>query len=349
MSAGHDMSRERSRTAEDACTDAAALEAARWVVRRREHGPAVDAAHRAWLAEHPDHRAAWRQIEATHADLLALPDEVVRAFRRPPSAATPAPVRRRLVAYGPLLAGLCAVLILVAGLKLLLPWSAPAVFEQRFATTRGLVTSVALPDGSVLDLDTATGVQVRFDNAAREVRLDEGQLRLDVQQDAARPLRVIAGDVQVTVTGTRFSVRHTRTGLDAGATRIMVEHGSVLVERTTMPVTAPLRLAAGDTVLIEQGRWPDAIDRLVSADAAWREGRLNFVATPITAALAEFERYGPTGLVVEDADVAALRIDGSFRVQRLADFRRALVEALPLKVVTRGPTQVLVADGARDR
>lgn len=349
MSAGQDMSREQPRSAGDTCTDEAALEAARWVVRRREHGPAVNAAHRAWLAGHPDHRAAWRQIEATHADLLALPDEAVRALRRPPVAATPAPARRRFFASGPLLAGLCAVLVLVAGLKLLLPWPATSVFEQRFATTRGLVTSVALPDGSVLDLDTATGVQVRFDDAARQVRLDEGQLRLDVQHDAARPLRVIAGDVQVTVTGTRFSVRHTRTGLDAGATRVMVEHGSVRVERTGMPATAPLLLAGGDTVLIEQGRWPDAVDRLASADAAWREGRLNFVATPIAAALAEFERYGPTGLVVDDADVAALRIDGSFRVQRLADFRRALVEALPLKVVTRGPTQVLVADGARAR
>lgn len=65
---------------------------------------------------------------------------------------------------------------------------------------------------------------------------------------------------------------------------------------------------------------------------AWREGRVNFDGVSLSQALAEFERYGPTRIVLSDPAVAGLRVHGSFDLRRLDAFTRALPRVLPVRV-----------------
>jgi transmembrane sensor len=49
-------------------------------------------------------------------------------------------------------------------------------------------------------------------------------------------------------------------------------------------------------------------------------------------ALAEFERYGPTRMVLRDPVAAALRVSGSFGALRPDSFLQPLVRLLPLRL-----------------
>ncbi|MBZ8142678.1 iron dicitrate transport regulator FecR [Rubrivivax gelatinosus] len=212
-------------------------------------------------------------------------------------------------------------------------------FEQHYATQRGEQLAVMLPDaaadGSRVRLDTATRLDVRLYRDRRELRLHEGRASFAVHADARRPFHVLAGTLDVVVTGTRFSVRHTREGLDAGRTVVEVEQGRVRVAPQAAATTA-VELHAGQMLSSDADGGPGPVQPLRSAGAAaWREGRIAFDGVPLAQALAEFERYGRTGVVVRDAAVGALPVGGSWRVGDARLFAASLPELLPVRLELR--------------
>jgi transmembrane sensor len=292
-----------------------------------------------------DDRAFVRLTEGGAAidDSSAARIEPLRhGVKPPPRTATTRPVRRtrfrrRTMSYALTTAALLAVIGGGAG------WSwlqAQPVFAQTYTTQRGEQRSVTLPDGSTLQLDTATTAAVSLSRGRRAVRLVDGQAMFTVTPDAARPFDVDAGPVRATVVGTRFSVRYTDTGLDAGGVTVAVAEGRVDV-RSLMPGAdgrpqPTFALAAGQAVRSDASGRMDA-PRSVPANGAmpWQEGRVNLDDVPLSQALAEFARYGDTGLRLAPA-IADVRISGSFELRRADAFARALPDVLPVKLRTRG-------------
>ncbi|WP_242481166.1 FecR family protein, partial [Rubrivivax gelatinosus] len=230
-------------------------------------------------------------------------------------------------------------------------WSMQPRFEQHYATQRGQQLAVTLPDaaadGSRVRLDTATRLDVRLYRDRRELRLHEGRASFAVHADAQRPFHVIAGTLDVVVTGTRFSVRHTREGLDAGRTVVEVEEGRVRVAPQAADgagQTATVELHAGQMLSSLADGAPGPVHPLRSAGAAaWREGRIAFEGVPLAQALAEFERYGRTGVVVRDPAVGALPVGGSWRVGDAQHFAATLPELLPVRLQLRDGVLEIVA------
>lgn len=243
-------------------------------------------------------------------------------------------------------------------------WRQLPVFEQTYLTLRGQQLVVDLPDaaataqaGSALHLDTATRLHARLYRDRREVHLTDGQALFTVRADAQRPFHVYAGALRITVVGTRFSVRHTASGLGAGQTVVSVEEGRVRVaraDRLDPGREAPaaqaalfgptVELSAGQTVTADHnGRIGPVASVPASAIASWRDGRLSFDQTPLVQAIAEFERYGRTGLVVRDAAVAALPVGGSYSLKHFDRFAETLPQVLPVRLVRRGEVTEIVA------
>ena len=267
------------------------------------------------------------------------------------------PAPRRLAAFA--MATAFALVMLSAGWAGWTYWRGLPTFEQAYATGRGQHVSISLPDaeanGTRLHLDTATQALVRLYRDRREVHLKDGQAQFVVAADARRPFHVWAGPVHITVVGTRFSVRHTDTGMAAGQTVISVEEGHVRVQRVNDTAAGPphrpastseppLDLVAGQrTTVDDQGRF-SPVDSLPSAVmAAWRDGRLSFDQTPLEEAIAEFERYGRTGLVVRDPAIAALRVGGSYSLSQAWRFAQTLPSVLPVRLVRHGEVTEVVA------
>ena len=59
--------------------------------------------------------------------------------------------------------------------------------------------------------------------------------------------------------------------------------------------------------------------------------------------MAQFERYGDTGLVIRDPDVAAMRVKGSVDTRQAADFGAALPLVLPVRLRQHGGVTEIVA------
>ena len=326
-----------------------------WFARRqRAFTAAEEAAFDTWLRADPAHRAALERWHGDWAGLDALPADGIAQLRRQlaadKAAADPAsPTRRHWLAGFAAIApraALATVALSATGGGLLAwrHWQEQPLFASELRTLRGQQKDVTLPDGSVLRLDTDTRIAVALYRERREVTLLGGQAMFQVHGDAARPFDVLAGAVRVTVVGTRFSVRHTPGIGGADGVQVEVAEGRVRVAGIDGTAAAPaLELGAGQRVAADtQGRL-GAIGQVAAAGIApWRDGRLTFDNTPLAQVLAEFGRYGSTGLLVRDPAVAALRVTGTFDPHRLENFRRVLPRVLPVALREDGAVTEIV-------
>ncbi|USX16888.1 FecR domain-containing protein [Oxalobacteraceae bacterium OTU3CAMAD1] len=335
--------------------DALYAEAAQWQVRRHDGLTAEEEAQfQAWLALGAGRQAAYARFDKVWNGLGELPSQAVArltaslppaSMRQTPSAREHKP-RRWLTGWAgvarPMATAALAITVAGGGWLGWNHWQAQPVYTETFATVRGQQLNVELPDGSMLGLDTGTRAQVTLYRDRREVRLPEGQALFTVKADAARPFHVFTDRMLVTVVGTRFSVRNTRTGL-AQNVGVQVEEGRVRVSMLDQgkPAGAPVLLTAGQQVQ------SDAAGRLApmapGGAMPWREGRVNFDRTPLGQAVAEFERYGATGLVIKDPAVAALRVNGSFDLRQADAFSQTLPLVLPVQLRARGGETEIIA------
>lgn len=334
--------------------------AARWFTRRRvSDGLGADeaAAFEAWLAAAEENRAAYRRAEDRwniFEDCRG--DRTIKALRQ--AALDAAPARPRWVPYG-IAAGLAA--LVVAASVLLMgernvggsgaTADAGAFGVPDYATGKGERLHGNLPDGTIITLNTASAIDVAFAEERREVRLLSGEAYFEVARDADRPFIVEAGGRRITALGTAFNVR-----LDGDFQLTLVEgkvavDGDVTVQaraaadasRTPMPsrlVLTPgqkLVAAAEGTRLVEGAP--------VARELRWRDGFIEFEAEPLANAVAEFNRYALTPIVVEDARVAELRISGVFRTARPDGFVQVAEEILPVAAEHSGGKVTLLWAG----
>ncbi len=327
--------------------------AADWVARRdRGLSAAEQDDYLQWLASDPRHPALVARHEATLARLQRL------AHWQPGGAADPNPDLFAPVAAGrrrrfyPLLAAAAAVV--VAGYLALRgpvpPAGAPiadAVPVQNFLRVN---EKRALPDGSVVELKDGSRIDVEFAPELRRVRL-HGEAHFVVAKDAARPFVVEAGGIAVRAVGTAFNVR-----LEGGTVDVLVTEGRVQVE-TAGPATAeageavpaPMVVAARQRTVVP--REPAAVapavvtvtPEQVREALAWQAPRLQFFETPLSEAVAEFNRRNPPQrIVLREADLGRVRIGGTFRVDNVEGFVRLLEVTLGIRSTPGGAGETVL-------
>lgn len=224
-------------------------------------------------------------------------------------------------------AGIAAAVVL--GLGVFYVAQRPTVYETPVGERRPLV----LADGSRVTLNTDSRIEVR----GRKVELTRGEALFEVAHKAdARPFDVLTDQARVRVTGTRFNVR-----LDEGRTGVDLIEGHVEV-RAQKSETGMVRLEAGQAVEVDAtGR----VGRVHAANEAgvadWLQGRLTFDNTPLSKAVVEMNRYSQRKLVLADAGLRALSIDGEFQTGDVLAFSQALQALYHVKVEATGETLVL--------
>lgn len=292
-----------------------------------------------WLAADPAHAPALAAAQDALAILAAhAADDEIMALRRAALAARSEPWGR----YRPPVAAAAAVLLLmlpVAG------WlvseqegrSPPMVAEAtatlaetgRYATAVGERSTITLPDGSVMVLNTASQAEVTFGDNARTVRLLRGQALFTVAHGYPAPFRVEAGDRTITAVGTIFDVR-----MDGARVQVSMVEGTVRVEPRRHSDLSPQAetLSAGE-VLVAAPREPV---RVMTADVetltSWREGLITFKDTPLSEAVAEINRYAGRPILLADAAAGRHRLSGTFRVGDPQRFARLMTELFPLEM-----------------
>ena len=181
---------------------------------------------------------------------------------------------------------------------------------------------VALPDGSVLHLNTDTRVTVRYSRAERFVELVHGEALFEVLPQPTRPFRVTADTTNVVAVGTAFAFRQ-----DAGSTLVTVVRGRVAVG-TAYGGAAPVLVDQGYAVRVLAGQPPAAVVPVdLSQATAWLHRQIVFESEPLAAVAIEFNRYSAVPIEIETPALRTLPVSGVFSVddtETFLDFLRSL-------------------------
>jgi transmembrane sensor len=302
-------------------------EAARWLARRDEADWSIDDEARldAWLDRDPMHKVVYWELEHTWRSADALKATPSSTRFRPWHAWTGAG----------LAAAACAAWLIASPDLIQSGASSVRMMSARsFQTELGGRQTVPLADGSRLELDTTTRLKAAVSKARREVWLEEGRAFFDIAHDPAHPFVIHAGQRDITVLGTRFSVRRTGDRVE-----VAVLDGRVRVEPTDKQPSAPPALATrGDVVVSEGARTTLALNspNQVSENLAWREGMVTFDHDTLVSAAGEFNRYNRKQIVIEGASAAGMQISGRFKVDEIDAFARIMRDAYGLKVTDDG-------------
>jgi transmembrane sensor len=279
-----------------------------------------------WLAANPKHTTAL--IEAAELwDRMDTLSRLADLFPKPTSR----PAHR-----GPLILAIAASALIIAvgilfvmvpgsglsGLSRLSPdfGSSVSGYAQQFETAIGEHSTVRLPDGSEITLNTNSRVRAEFDQDKRTLRLERGEMFVHVAHDETRPLTVWAGDKLVRAVGTSFNVEITNDQ----QVEVIVTEGKVLIGVVNIDAPAPdnawleqfaTPVAAGELVLISQQ--PRAVKEIgadeIDVKLSWRAGNLIFHGEPLAQALDEVERYTSVTFVIRDEELKAIRVAGLFK------------------------------------
>ena len=276
-----------------------------------------------WIGQSTEHRVAYLRLRAGWEKLDAL------SGRGAPTMEPQRPHWHK-AAWSAALAAAAAVL-LVVGIPLMRS-TEPATLT--YATKVGGRSTISLDDGSSIELNTNSRLRATVNDRQRTAWLDQGEAFFSIAPDKAHPFIVYSGSRQITVVGTRFSVRKDDTRLS-----VAVLEGRVRVGAADGTGAATL-LTAGDTATVEQASilvQTEAPQRVEEA-LAWRNDQLRFNDVTLRAAVDEFNRYNHRQIRIADEDTAALRIGGSFRATDIDAFTRLLENVFGLQVVTSGDT-----------
>ncbi len=306
----------------------ARAEAVAWFARLRSDDVTDGDRHafEQWLRSAPARAEAYRKVDALWS---SAPFAEAAAAHAPALARQ----RRRGSAGRPKLQRLAAAAALAAVIGLgAIQFGLPIPSAADLATAAGERTHVALEDGSVLYLNTASAVDVAFQPDRRKLTLERGEAYVEVAPDADRPLAVRAGAVVAEALGTAFSVRR------ADETVVVaVRHGSVRVAYAGRDA-AVLRAGQAVTVAEDGGVREFAAD---DATFAWTAGRLVFTERPFGEVIDELRRYHRGIIVLLRDDLGTIPISGSYRLDDTATTVAALAAVVGADV-TRVTDRILI-------
>ncbi len=301
-------------------TDAAA---AQWLQRRHfwDWTEKDQADLDTWLDQSFAHRAAY----------LRLSDVWLRTGRlvalRPPFP----PQHRRIAPLFQAVAGLAAIAV-VSFFAFRTPGAPP---DQRYMTSIGGRESILLADGTKIELNTDTVLRVSGRAGERLVWLDKGEAFFQVRHDANHPFVVHSADHQITDLGTKFLVRG-----EAGILKVSLVEGRARVDgpgnKYAILVPGDVAIATESKLAVTQ-KPETALDR----SSSWRRGVLVFDNTSLSEAVAEFNRYNRTKLIISDAETGSRKIYGTFPTTDVDAFSRLARAVFGLKVERRGDQTVI--------
>lgn len=317
-------------------------QAADWWARLRDGATPADRAHfERWRQALPAHDLAWQR-------LVALTQGVSQGVQQ-----AGAGVASRALQQAPLIRSrrnairwMVAAAGVGVGTWVASDREALRGLAADLRTGTGERRSLVLEDGTHLQLNTATAVDLRFSAGERRIVLREGEILVATAADAlGRPLVVESPAGTLVPLGTRFTVRHVADEADCSPTRLAVIEGAVRIYADGRP--------DGETALVMAGQQARFTRKRIHAPApldeaghSWVDGTFSAEGMRLADLLADLGRYRP-GRLRCAPQVADLRItgawplDGPDATDRILD---ALARRLPVRVsrytrywVTVGP------------
>lgn len=303
-------------------------QAIEWLVKLRydSPGPRAEQQFQRWLASHPQHAQAWQRVSSLGDELASLPAELSRQ--------TLAGSERRRMSRRDHLK-LLSLLALGAsvGWAAREPLGLPALMaDSRTATgeRRELLGS----DGSLIRLNTASAIDLRYSDEQRQLTLLRGEVSLDGNTNDNRPFTIDTRVGALSTQGGQLLLRENAQGL-----LLAVRRGEV----TLFPASAAAhRVKPGEVLQVfAQGDFQPAT--LHGDPWGWTDGVLSVQQMPLGEFTDELSRYRP-GLLRCAPEVAGLKVSGTFQLADTDQILLLVARSLPVRVDYR--TRFWVSIGA---
>jgi transmembrane sensor len=297
------------------------------------------AALRHWLAADRAHQAAFEAERAVWRALAPLRVSLARSLvRREPAAAQrgmlSAPSRRAGWSVAAAALAACLAFFIVSG-------DVITRLRADHATGVGEVAKFVLPDGSIAMLNTDSAISVHFAGAERRIDLLRGEAWFKVRKDATHPFRVHTRDGIAEAVGTAFGVRRSDDEVTIAVTEGVV---AVSAPEQAGPADAQsVKLAAGLQASYASGHAPGTpatFDPLVAL--AWRTRHIVIDDMPLSAAIAELNRYRSGRIILLDSTRADAHVSGVFVVEELDQGLAGLAATQGLSVTHLTPYLVFL-------
>lgn len=247
-----------------------------------------------WIESSPDNQETFNRELRYHLMLIeasSLPDGR-RVSSRPFS------VRHRIAAAAGMAAAFLVGAFLVWSLAMK-PLAEKSSQMLSFVTEPGQRASVTLPDGTSVELNSATVLQYPavFSGKERRVRID-GEAMFDVTSDSRRPFFVETFAYDVKVLGTKFNVEADE---DRGVFSTALIEGRVAVldkQETQLAQLEPdQELTLSDGVLVKRHQ------ENIESRYRWTDGIINCVGLSFEELMRKFEKTFGVHIVIERENV----------------------------------------------
>ncbi|CAB5703826.1 fec operon regulator FecR [Delftia tsuruhatensis] len=297
-------------------------EAARWLARRHasDFSEVEQTALTRWRNQSSQHEHVWQHAQQLQDRMGSVPAAVGMAVL---NRSRPKGTRRHVLRAAALAAATPALGWLACQH---MPWRE---WTADYRTAKGEQRTLTLADGSRVLLNTDSAISVRLDREARYISHHAGEILVETShatEYAALPFIVQTADGRMQALGTRFIVRKHGHG-----TTLSVLEGAVRVMPADSP--APWVVNAGEQLDFD-GRGAGPVMPLAIRPDAWTQGVLHAENLPLRDFLAEIGRYRQ-GLLGCDAEVADLRVSGSYQLRDTDGILALLENSLPVRVRTR--------------
>jgi transmembrane sensor len=290
-----------------------------WLVAL-DGGTADDQAFEAWRDADPRHAAAFAQVAAAWrrtADprLAVLLDNPADASPLPVSE--PYSVPQRVMSRRAVAGSAIAAMVGLGGAGAFLAWP-----RRAFAATAvGERQTIPLPDGSHAMLNTDTRVAWRFAES-REFWVERGEAALLVRR-TDQPFRLHSAPIDASLSDGKFSLR-----LAPDGAQLLVLAGRAAAYRGTR--TEAIRAGNALTVSDGSARLEPLSPEATAAATAWQDGKIMFNGMTLDRAIAEFNRYLPDKIVLQQPDLATTRLGGEFLIDDPDTFLLGLQESFDI-------------------
>ena len=245
-------------------------------------------------------------------------------------------------------------LAVITGLYFAASHSAVDTFGNKINTERGAKTTIHLPDGSVVTLNSGSRLSYNKDFGIknRDISL-EGEAYFDVKSNPSMPMIVSASTVEVKVLGTTFNVKAyaedsvVEAALFTGTIQLTTEKDPerVILLRPrekvtisqkqnlyTIPVTA--KEVHNETVSLQHLTF-NRIDSSFD-ETAWLKDKLVFRSTSFQDVANALQRKFNVAIYFNDAVFQDIRITGTFSDESIFEIIPALQQTIPFHYTISG-------------
>jgi transmembrane sensor len=282
-----------------------------------------------WLAQSAAHRIAYLRINAgwRRADRLAALRNSAHGFG----------------ADTGLLKTYWSKVIAVSGLAAVAALLAANYFtragDEIIETPKGGHESLALADGTHVELNTDSAISVHLNSDVRNVELLRGEASFQVKHDATRAFVVTAARRRIIDLGTQFLVR-----LSSGSVEVALLEGRARLEgdasssqqRAIVLSPGEVAVATEYGTRVSMRNKQELLDRL-----AWQHGMIVLHDESLAHAAEEFNRYSGPKLIVVGPKISALAVNGAFQTTGAEDFAANMHEIFGLQIEHQNGSIVL--------